>query len=41
MGFLQLGVPTFNSELALTKYEALGNDYLVLDDPARPWASTR
>ncbi len=34
MGFLQPCVPTFNSGLALVKYEALGNDYLVLDDPS-------
>ncbi len=27
-------MPDFNSTLPLTKYEALGNDYLVLDQPA-------
>ena len=28
-------MPEFNSDLRLTKYQALGNDYLVLDDAAR------
>lgn len=32
MGFLQPGVSIINSELSLTKYEALGNDYLVAED---------
>lgn len=32
MRLLQPGVPSFNSELRLVKYEALGNDYLVAED---------
>ncbi len=31
MRLLQRGMPSFNSQLTLHKYEALGNDYLVLD----------
>lgn len=31
MRLLQRGMRSFNSHLTLTKYEALGNDYLVLD----------
>src|SRR5919198_2462990 len=34
LGFLQPELLDFNSALRLTKYQALGNDYLVLDLPA-------
>ncbi len=34
MRLLQRGMPSFNSNLTLHKYEALGNDYLVLDEVA-------
>jgi diaminopimelate epimerase len=32
MRLLQRGMPSFNSNLTLHKYEAFGNDYLVLDE---------
>jgi diaminopimelate epimerase len=34
MRLLQRGMPSFNSHLTLHKYEALGNDYLILDSVA-------